>query len=469
MKPLALVATLAGVLAAAGPVAAQATPPDTTVPILRDSAAALPTLSGDSTREFSYDRIVAVVGDQPILWTDVQEVMYQRRAAGQQIPQDSVAFMRLVSQIVNELIDEGVMVQRATVEKIEVTDDEVTRGVDQQVKRVRDSFKTEQEYRTALRQSGFGTPEEYRRGLVEQAKRQAMMQRLVAKLRQDGKIVPVAVTEQEVTAEFERNKANFPKRPAQVTFRQIIVPPRASEAARATARAKAESLLVEIRRGGNFEQVAKRESMDPGSKDNGGDLGWNRRGNMVPAFDRMMFALQPGQLSPVVETDYGFHIIRVDRVQPAEVKARHILIRPQIDSGDVARARATADTVARQWRAGASFDSLSARYHDKEEQAIIPEPFPRAELPQSYQTAFEGKGVNEVTDPFAIEDPRRGVPKYAVAQITSAVEEGDYTVADLRERIRSDLQERRSIRRFLDGLRGETYVSIRLPALPSGN
>src|SRR5688500_20327730 len=100
--------------------------------------------------------------------------------------------------------------KRTTVDKNEVTDDEVTRGVDQQVKRVRDSFKTEQEYRTALRQSGFGTPEEYRRGLLEQAKRQAMMQRLVATLRQDGKIVPVAVTEQEGTAEFERNTANFP-------------------------------------------------------------------------------------------------------------------------------------------------------------------------------------------------------------------------------------------------------------------
>ena len=491
MKILALAALLGAVTSAAR---AQSTRPDSLVPRPRpdsaargdsaaraDTAAALaapammaaPTgaaaAPGDSTREFAYDRIVAVVGDQPILWTDVQEVLYQRRAAGQAIPQDSAEFMRVVTQITNELVDEGVMVQKAKEEKVEVTEDEVLRGVEQQVKRVRDSFKSEPEYREALRTAGFGTPDEYRRGLIEQAKRQALMQRVLSKMRQDGKVIPVAVTEQDVTAEFERSKASFPKRPATVTFRQIIVAPLASDSARARARAKAESLLVELRRGGNFEQIAKRESMDPGSKDNGGDLGWNRRGQMVPAFDRMMFALAPGQVSPIVETDFGFHIIRVDRVQPAEVKARHILIRPDVDSVDVRRAKARADTVATLWRAGASFDSLVTRFHDKDEQSVIPEPFPRTELPQSYQTAFSGKATNDITDPFPIEDKQRGVPKYTVAQVTAIAEEGDYTVADLRERIRDDLQERRSLRRFLDGLRGETYVSIRLPAVPAGN
>jgi len=75
--------------------------------------------------------------------------------------------------------------------------------------------------------------------------------------------------------------------------------PRPSPAAKERARAKAESLLVELKTGSDFEKLAKRESMDPGSKDNGGDLGWNRRGRMVAEFDRWMFALAPGQLSPV--------------------------------------------------------------------------------------------------------------------------------------------------------------------------
>ena len=70
---------------------------------------------------------------------------------------------------------------------------------------------------------------------------------------------------------------------------------------------------------------------------------------MVPEFERWMFAQRPGSMSAVVETVHGFHIIRVDRVQPGEVKSRHILIRPEIDSADVERARVEADSVAKLW------------------------------------------------------------------------------------------------------------------------
>ena len=103
------------------------------------------------------------------------------------------------------------------------------------------------------------------------------------------------VTEEEVTAAFEHSRADLQKRPATVTFRQIIVSPKASPAAKAKAKARADSLLAEIRKGGDFEQIAKRESMDPGTKQLGGDLGWNRRGSgLVPEFEGMMFALRPG-------------------------------------------------------------------------------------------------------------------------------------------------------------------------------
>lgn len=412
--------------------------------------------------ELPIDRVVAVVADQPILMSNVQEVIYQRRAQGMPAPTDSAGLVALVRQVLNELVDEELLLAKARSEKIEVSDEELGAQVERQVKSVRDRFPTEQEYRTALRQNGLGTPEEYRRSLLDQARRSALQQRLLDKMRQDGKITSGSVSERDITAAFEENRATLPKRPALIGFRQVVLATEASAAEKERARVKAESLLVEIKQGADFEQVAKRESMDQSNRELGGDLGWIRRGVTVPEFERWAFGLAPGVLSPVVETSFGYHILRVDRVQPAEVKVRHILIVPQTDSADVERARLRADSIATAWRGGASFDSLATRYHDQAggEEKVLPE-FDRAQLPESYQQAFTGRQVNDIVGPFQIANPR-GAPKHVVAQVTVMKEGGDYTVADLRQQIRDQLAQERGIRRFLDGLRRQMFVTVML-------
>lgn len=441
-------ATLVAALVAV-PLRAQVTPP----------AAALP---GQPGRELPVDRIVAIVGDQPILMSSVQEVIYQRRAQGLPAPTDSASLAALVRQVVNELVDEELLLAKAKAEKIELTDDEVNAQVDRQVKSVRERFKSELEFREALRANGLGTPEEYRKSLVDQARRSAMQERLVSKMRQDGRIVNGSVNEADVTEAFEKNRASLPKRPALIGFRQVVIATRPSAEAKEMARVKAESLLAEVKQGGDFEQIAKRESMDQSNREVGGDLGWIRRGATVPEFERWAFGLTPGVLSPVVETSFGYHIIRVDRVQPAEVKVRHILIMPKTDSADIQRSRAVGDSVATAWRAGASYDTLAARYHDQAggEEKILPE-FDRAQLPESYQKAFEGHAENDIVGPFEIVNPR-GAPKHVVAQITTMKEGGEYTVADLRQNIRDQLAQERGIRRFLDGLKRELFVAVML-------
>jgi peptidyl-prolyl cis-trans isomerase SurA len=265
-----------------------------------------------------------------------------------------------------------------------------------------------------------------------------------------------------------------------VAWRQIIVAPKPSFASKERARVRAESLLAEIKRGADFEQIAKRESADSGSRVNGGDLGWTRRGKMVPEFDRWLFgyyALAPGQLSPVVESPFGYHIIRVDRVNAGEVKSRHILITPTVDSADVKAARAEADTVADLWRKGASsFDSLAKKHHDYRsgEETTLLTPFPRAQLPAQYAQAFTGKKANDLVV-FDIPGNANIPVKVVVAQIASVEEGGDLTLAEVKERFRARLAEEGGVRRLLEGLRKQTYVSIRgdaidltpLPDLPT--
>ena len=202
------------------------------------------------------DRVVAIVGDQALLWSDVLTAINQRRAQGMTLPPDSAGQAALARSVLNELVDEEILVQKAKEMKLEVVDGEVTAAADRQIKQARAQFPSEEEYRAELRKAGLGSPEEYRKGLIEQYRKQNLQQKAFAELRKQAK--PVNVTDEEITAAFERSRAELQKRPATITFRQIVVAPHASAAAKAKAKARADSLLVEINKGGDFEQIAKR-------------------------------------------------------------------------------------------------------------------------------------------------------------------------------------------------------------------
>ncbi len=412
------------------------------------------------------DSIVAIVGTTPILWSDLIEAINQRRSAGMEVPNSDSGQLRVMREVLSGLIDEEVLVQRAKADTgVQVEDADVLNSVEQEMKRQRSRFQTDAEFATALRQSGFGPPDEYRRWLGDQVRRASLQRRLVEKLRRDGKIIPVGVTEAEIAEEVERRKGQLGAKPPTLTFRQIVVPTTASGKARDAAQAKAEALLKDIRAGADFELLAKRESMDTTTNKNGGDLGWQRR-QTIPGYeqlDGLIFRLNPGQVGPVVETPDGFHVVRVDRVRPGEVKARQILIRPAYDSSDIAKTQLRADSLFAIWKAGQQpLDTLYARYHDPIEEKGSLQPFPRSELPSAYATAFAEAKANEFVAPFRIEDPARGVPKFVVAQVIEVDSGGEYSVAELRDQLRESLAEAKAIRRLIDTLKRETYVSVRL-------
>ena len=456
MKPLLILAAASFAAASFAAAAGAQQPRDTTA---RDTTARGTTVRDTTT--IALDKVVAVVGDQPITQYDVQErILAMQQQPSFKAPTNEAEFQKLSLDVVNQLVDEELLVQKSKQIKIDVTDQDLNANVDRQVRDIRARFASDAEFRAELAKAGLGTPEEYRRMLYTQFYRRALQQRVFPDLQKTAHAKNV--TEAEVDEAFQKNKEILGKQPATVTFRQIIVAPKPTAEQKKRARAKADSILVEIRKGGDFEQIAKRESMDPGTKQLGGDLGWNRRGSgLVPEFEGMMFALRPGDVSPVIETPFGYHIIRVDRVQSAEVKARHILIAPVIDSADVAAAKVEADTVAAQWRRGVPYDSLVAKHHDATEEKGVLQPFTRDSLPASYQTALTGAKANDITNPFQLANPR-GAPKYAVLQVVTATEAGEYDPAEIRQQIRAQLSEERSIRQLLDELRKQTYVSIRM-------
>lgn len=418
--------------------------------------------------ELPVDRVVAIVGKTPILWSDVLIAVQGRIPPNQRPPSDPAQQRQLAEDALNQLVNEEILVQKAATDTaLKITDAEVNTDVDDAFKKVRDKFRTEAEFRDALKREAFASPDEYRRKLFDDAKRVQVQRRLFSKMKQDGRMLPAPVSEEEIREAYERRRASLPRKAATVAFRQLAISPKPTPAARDSALAKAARLALEIEKGTSFETIAKRESEDEGTKDVGGDLGWNRRGRMVPEFDRVMFQLNPGIVSFPVETVFGFHLIRVDRVQPGEVKARHVLIRPKVDSADIALARARADSAFGAWKAGTPFDSLVARYHDNSEDRGSIQPFELAQLPESYQRALGGKPKGTIAEPFAVPD-RRGVPKFFILEVLSASEAGEYTVDEIKDQVREQLSQEKSIGRLLDLLKKEIYVAVLLgPTLPS--
>lgn len=407
------------------------------------------------------DRIAAVVGTRVILISDVEASAVAQQV---RVPEDSAQRYELLRGLLGQLVDMEVLVQRAEQDTaLKIDEAELEGMADEQLATARRNFQSDREFRAALVEAGFGTPEEFKRRQLEQIRRDRLYREYIAALKRDGKFTTVNVSERDVNAELERQMGNLPERPATVGFQQILIPTVPGEASRARARKTIDSLFRRLAdKPNDFEEVAKQVSQDDAAAE-GGDLGWNRRGVMVPEFDRVMFMLNPGVVSPPVETRFGWHLIRVDRVQPAEVKARHILIRAEIDSVDQALAARRADSVRAMWERGVSFDSLRAEYHDNRsgEDAIVPE-VSRADLPEPYAEAIGDLPAGSLIGPFEIQDQASGARKFVVLKLTRAQPAGKMTVDEARQSLRRSMQEAYSIRRLIDNLRKQTYVSVRI-------
>jgi peptidyl-prolyl cis-trans isomerase SurA len=428
--------------------------------VAQDTASASSDTAGARDTTFVVDRVVAVVGNRPVLASQVDEELFSRQSQGRKLPSTPEGINAVRVQIVSSIIDEELLVQQAQQDTtIKVTDEEIASGVEEQMRKVRTNFTSEVDYRAELKKAGFQTPEEYRRWLTDQQRRAAFQNRLIEKLRTDGKLTAVTPTEKEMRAFFDDQKAALGSRPATVSFRQIVVSPVPSADAKLKARAQADSIVLELRRGADFATAARRFSQDPGSKDQGGSLNWFRRGVMVPEFERVAFALKPGVVSDPVESPFGYHIIQVERVQPGEVQARHILIVPQIDSAHVDSARAIADSVRKAVVAGAPFDSLQRIYHDRSAERDG-ESVPVTKLPEVYAKVI-GEADSGAVLPVFTMPGAGGRNQFVVLQVTNRRPEGEIKYEDVRDHIRDQLGQQLAIRRYLDRLRKATYVEIR--------
>ena len=402
------------------------------------------------------DRILAVVGDSVILKSDIDLMMAQFKNSGQPVTDSAKVYRGMLDNRVNELLLVQAAVRDTT---IKILDEQISTLVQQEVEARRRQFGGEPQFQAALVQSGMSM-EDLRNMLAGDIRTRMLMREYIGKVGRERK--PPPVSDADIKTYFEENRAQFGNRPATISFSQVVIVPKASDAARAAARAKLEEAMKEIRAGADFATVARKYTEEPGGKERGGDLGWFRSGAMVREFDQMAFALRVGDVSPIIETSFGFHIIKLEKVRGAERQARHILVIPEVTGDDADRMRATADTVIAKLNAGADIDSIIKAMGDPNEQSRVG-PYPVERLPAPYNTVLNDVETGTVVGPIVLPSAT-GASKFAVIKVTDRKPAGSYSLDDpqFRQQLERSVSENRMVDEILRELRKRTLVEIRI-------
>jgi peptidyl-prolyl cis-trans isomerase C len=282
------------------------------------------------------DRTVATVNAQAIMLSEFEKnatpILEQFKKTSPTVEQTPERIKDIKKRILDQMIDDRLLVEEAKKKNIRVSQLEVDDGV----KKVRTRFATEDEFKKELDQQGM-TNDEFRKHIQEQlATIKLIDQEVKAKTTPPSddeikelfdtldaiirdKPIPGSHTPSEVEELKALAKAVQRRFDERVRARHILirVPPGASQSDKDAALKKIKDVQARLKKGEDFAELARKYSEDPGSKDRGGDLGYFSRGDMVPAFDKAAFALDVGQTSDIVSTDFGYHIIQVQEKKAA--------------------------------------------------------------------------------------------------------------------------------------------------------
>ena len=404
------------------------------------------------------DRVVAWVGDSAILQSQIDEEIERLRLMGaDQIPEAGPELDALRSQVLDSWVNLMLILVAADLDSlVQVPPEAVEEQVSAEIDRVTQRLGGQPQLQQALAQEGM-TLAEYREMTRSQIAQQQTRQAFIAIRLRDAS-QPV-LTEADILETFEAMRDNLQQRPKTITFRQVVVVPTPSDSAVTAARVLAGDLRRRIMAGEPFDSLARAHSDDPGSGALGGDLGWFRRGRMVPEFDDAVFAMIEDQVSDPVESQFGFHIIRLDRTRSVERRASHILIRPELSAQNMEEAAAKADSVVALAREGVSMSELFGLYSDPGAPDSLTVPITQlSELPPGYEV-MAGAETGQVLGPITYSTAQNET-RLAVVLVTEVREAGAYTLEDLRVQITEQMSQERQIEAILADLRSRTHIEL---------
>lgn len=297
------------------------------------------------------DKVVAVLGSNIVLLSDLnqQYTLYLNQGNP---PDEKVKCYILQQMLVQKLLKEQAAIDSIMVEENEV-DDEVERRMRYQIQRAGGQERLEQ----FLNKSVLQYKDEIRPDIRDQ---------LISNKMQ-GKITEnVSITPLEVKRYYDSyHKDSLPDISTEFEIGEIVLNPQLTKAEKQRFYDKIDALRLRVKSGEDFGFLAKTYSEDPGSAPDGGDLGFFDRTVMAKEFTSWAFKLKAGEMSPVFETEFGYHILQVIERRGEQVHARHILIKPKITPESVQRAKLHADSIYNNIKdAKITFSAAASLYSD---------------------------------------------------------------------------------------------------------
>ena len=417
------------------------------------------------------DGIAAVVNDDVVLQSDVEEQLYLFLSRVQAQP-DSSAVDTLRRQILDQLIDEKLIVAEAKRQGVVVTEAEINKQVDEAVQEAKTRMGSAEAFHAQLQRENL-TEEKLREKYRTEVRRQMTAQRLVQKA-----IQKKTVTATEAEAYFKAHPEKFPKVPAEVRVSVIQIPVSSDSVTDSKARARAVEARKRITGGEKFAKVAAEVSDDPGSAQAGGDLGFFTKGSMEPAFEAAAFSQKINEVGPPVRSSFGWHVIQVlerDTVKTAgrrdsldqdkkpvlEAHARHLLIRVEVGDNDIERARTLADKVRSEAAKGSDFAAL-VRRHSKFQGAPNPDGdlgfLSLGTLQPQIRAGLEGLKPGEVSQVLS---NRAG---FNIFKMVDLKPERDYALEEIRAELPAavaQIQYKEKYDQWVKGLRAKAHIEIR--------
>ena len=394
------------------------------------------------------DKIIAKVGREIILSSDLDKRMQQLSASGMNM-EDITQF-----DILNDMIESKLIIQKAKEEDYEIDEQMIKEMAEDQIKQVASQFQSEIEFKKELRNADLSVPDlkDYYIEMMteEQLKTQIIRINIQSKIH---------ITEGEVEEYYKENIVDIPNRSEMYQVGMIIRFIKAGDDTKNKVLVEINKIRDKLNEGEDFAELAKEYSDGP-SASNGGNLGFFGKGMMVKLFEDAAFALMPGEISEVIETQFGYHIIKVLEKKGNEVNASHILKMVEATEEDVQANIQLMESIIQKLADGEDFTELAKTYSEDEESAIkggIIGEFTKETYPEIFKKHIENLEVGENTELI------REQENFYIFSILNNIPEREYKYTEIFDKLKEMVTSKKEIELYgnwIKELMQETYVEI---------